>query len=103
MRDFFDIMKSNIDSKHRIVEQENEYVASFLVPGHNRESLQIRIEEDVIKITSTKKKNIPSVDLQYEINLKGVDYKTVSAKCEDGILYITFPKRKKRENLISIK
>ena len=52
MRDFFDIMKSNIDSKHRIVEQENEYVASFLVPGHNRESLQIRIEEDDIKITS---------------------------------------------------
>lgn len=103
MRDIFDIMKSSMDYTHRVIENENEYVALFMVPGHNKESLEILIEEDDIKISSKQKKNIPSINLQYKINMKGVYYKGVSAKCLDGILYVTFPKRSKRQNLISIK
>lgn len=87
-----------------IIENTDESITvQVLVPGHNKTNLEVLVENNFLKIkTKEKQKNIPSVNLQYKLNLDGIYSKDINAKCLDGVLTLKLPKRKNKSRFISI-
>jgi HSP20 family molecular chaperone IbpA len=73
------------------------------VPGHNKNTLSISVEDSLLSVTSNyKKENIPSVNYKYRLNTDRINSKNITAKCEDGLLYISIPKKTKKNYNITI-
>jgi len=73
------------------------------VPGHNKSTLSITMEDSLLSITSNgKKENISSVSYKYRLNTDRINSKNITAKCEDGLLYISIPKKSKKNYNITI-
>jgi HSP20 family molecular chaperone IbpA len=75
-----------------ISKEDDQYLLEVQVPGHNKKTLEIKVLDNVLRVLSTKddKKELCQTALD-----KSVDVDKITAKTEDGILYVTLPKSKK--------
>tara|TARA_Y100000310_G_scaffold345017_1_gene461196 strand:- start:1803 stop:2180 length:378 start_codon:yes stop_codon:yes gene_type:complete len=75
-----------------ITKEDNNYLLEVDVPGHNKKNLDIKVLDGVLRVLSLKdnKKELCQTALD-----KSVDVDKITAKTEDGILYVTLPKSKK--------
>ena len=80
-------------------EDENKYVFQFLVPGLNRSDINIVVEDDLLKVNYSRTEDstdyMGSFERTYTLP-DDIDEKKIDAKVKDGILYINFPKSKKK-------
>ena len=81
----------NSRSAH-ITKEDDNYLLEVDVPGHNKKTLDIKVLDGVLRVLSLKddKKELCQTALD-----KSVDIDKITAKTEDGILYVTLPKSKK--------
>lgn len=103
-----------------VSENENEYLVELSAPGLKKEDINIEVENNILKISSTVEDNKEEKNEGYyrreffkssfERNFalpKGINKDEISATMLDGILNITIPKikeEKKKENItITIK
>lgn len=80
-------------------EDENKYELQFLVPGLNKNDVNIIVEEDLLKVSYIKSEDSTTFMNSFERTYTlpdDVDEKKIDAKVKDGILYINFPKDKKK-------
>ena len=75
-----------------ITREDDKYLLEVDVPGHNKKNLDIKVLDGVLRVLSLKddKKELCQTALD-----KSVDVDKITAKTEDGILYVTLPKSKK--------
>lgn len=88
----------NIDDK------TDRYIVSVYATGFSKENIKLSVTDDVLFISGTRsidendqpnfaKQEFPVKNFERMISLEGqVDVAGISAKQEDGILYITLPK-----------
>lgn len=80
-------------------ENEEKYELQFLVPGLNKKDINIVVEEDFLKVKYNKPEDSSSYMGTFERTYslpEDVDDKKIDAKIKDGILYMNFPKTKKK-------
>ena len=95
-----------------VLEEDDAYVLSALVPGLKAEDLNIQVLDDVLRIEGEYKaeennylvRELPSGSFARTLRLpSSIDADKVEAKIEDGILTLTLPKaesaRPKRINI----
>tara|TARA_Y100000310_G_C20583846_1_gene764376 strand:+ start:377 stop:754 length:378 start_codon:yes stop_codon:yes gene_type:complete len=75
-----------------ISKEDDRYLLEVDVPGHNKKTLEIKILDGVLRVLSTKddKRELCQTALD-----KSVDVDKIEARTEDGILYVTLPRKKK--------
>ena len=80
-------------------EDENKYELQFLVPGLNKNDINIVVEEDLLKVNYSRTEDstdyMGSFERTYTLP-DDIDEKKIDAKVKDGILYINFHKSKKK-------
>jgi HSP20 family protein len=92
-------LKTSLTNFH---ETDQAYLATLDMPGMNKSNLDIQIEESQVRIVGTrihqriegKKQNEEKVSKFVSIP-KDVDIDKIQAHCEDGVLYLAFPKIEK--------
>ena len=104
---FFDkLEKQNTEAKRlyaqdSIYEADTEYLVEIELPGVKKESINVDIDGEYLKVSAKKEKQDGKVaansrsygefSKKYHI-LTPVDGESISAKFEDGVLSITIPK-----------
>ena len=89
-----------------IKEEETAFTLEFAIPGYNKEDLSIRVEDDILSISSEKESQSNSNEEAYtrkEFSYTSfnrsfslpeiVDVDKIEAKTQDGMLYLTLPKK----------
>ena len=112
---------SNIFPAVNTIEKENQYLLEIAVPGMDKKDFEIEIENDLISVSSTSKREKELKDSfnynrqEFNYNLfhrtfslpKEVDQSKIKAIYNNGILTITLPKLKevisKSRKLIEVK
>ena len=92
-------------------EDKESYQLRFEVPGLKREDLKLNVVDQVLTVKGQKKswkdESAESTSVERRISLPDqVDPEKIEAKVEDGILYVTLPKReevKPKEIEINVK
>jgi HSP20 family protein len=80
-------------------ENEDKYELQFLVPGLNKNDIDIVVEEDTLKVKYEKPEDVEGFVNSFERTYslpEDVDDKKIDAKVKDGILYLNIPKVKKK-------
>lgn len=97
--------------KTDIIEKDNKVVIMAEMPGFKKEDILINIEKEFLVISAetkeetTKEENYISKEIkrgkfQRVFNLEGFDKDSISAKYENGILYVEIEKSEKKEEEI---
>ncbi len=88
-----------------IFELQNEYLLEMKVPGYSKEDIKISVEKDLLTIAldskESKDENRKLIRREFNLNSfkrvfsldESVDSEKVSAKYENGILYLSLPKK----------
>lgn len=89
-----------------IKEEETAFTLEFAIPGYNKEDLSIRVEDDILSVSSEKESQSNSNEEAYtrkEFSYTSfnrsfslpeiVDVDKIEAKTQDGMLYLTLPKK----------
>jgi HSP20 family protein len=96
-----------------IRETDDVYMLETEMPGINKEDIEL-IREDGILTIAVKAKEPENTegymrrervygDLKRSFALKNIDEETISAKLENGVLFVTLPKQKHNTSRIDIK
>lgn len=103
----FDLMPtSNVgEPTYDLIENDNEYILDFMLPGFKKEDVSINVEDDVLTIEGERK-----VQEKTKYNRKGSFYgkfkrsftlpedvlaENIDASYKDGILSVSIPKNEK--------
>lgn len=100
-----------------IYEENNVYNIEADLPGFDKKDVSIEINDDYLTIKAEKETEIKDESKKYIHNerrygkversfyLRGINQDNISAKMENGTLYITIPKQDEKESkkLIEIK
>jgi HSP20 family protein len=96
---------------------DKELILNFELPGFSKDEISINLEERSLTVTAKKQKPEDKTEfktswLRKEICSNGykrtvtipenIDAKNIHAKCENGILTLTLPKKPKEDKTISI-
>lgn len=82
-------------------ETETGYLMALDMPGVSKDNLEIQLENELIKITATRKRTFFGEENNTETIKKSlvipsqVDTDKIQAHCEDGVLYLALPKVEK--------
>lgn len=92
-----------------VQETDDAYVLELEMPGLSKGDVEVNFENDTLIVKGEKKEQTENKDkggvvrreyhtMRYErsFNVHGVDRDHVSAKMEDGILFVTLPKSAER-------
>jgi len=92
-----------------VQETDEAYILSLEMPGLSKGDVEVNFENDTLIIKGEKKtetrdqenkgvvrREYHSMRYERSFNVHGVDRDKVSAKMEDGILYVTLPKSAER-------
>lgn len=95
----YSLMKTNI------VETDDAYILDMLVPGIDKENIDISLEDKYLTIKTNAKTDktkyllkefeIPTYSRSYYVG--NIDIKNISAKFNNGILTLTISKQKDKE------
>lgn len=90
-----------------IIESDSEYELEYAVPGMSKEDFSLQVDSENRLIIAVEKETKPSTEKRYLrqgfrttsfrqslILPEDVNRETISARVENGILYITLPKLK---------
>ena len=95
----------NCNPATNILENTKDFVIEVSLPGFSKEDVQISVENDVLKIKSSKKqekesnyrysrKEFSTFAFEKSFRLdESVETEKIEAKFENGILYLTLPKK----------
>jgi len=81
-----------------IMEEEDGVVMEFEVPGANSESVDIEVDDHVLRVkaTSSLRYNDNRIQFKREFRLnEGADEENISAATKDGILTLRIPKHER--------
>ncbi|MFT4094086.1 MAG: Hsp20/alpha crystallin family protein [Niabella sp.] len=93
-----------------IEDKKDHYELIVFAVGFSKENIRLSVKEDILYVTGTKavdenykpafvKQEFPVRSFERSLNLNGkVDAEKISAKQENGILYITLPKTEEAKN-----
>lgn len=95
--------------KTDIIEKDNKVVIKAEMPGFKKEDILINIEKEFLVISAETKeetteegsyisREIRRGKFQRVFDLEGFDKDSISARYEDGILYVEIEKLEKKEN-----
>lgn len=90
-----------------VQETDDTYVLALEMPGLNKGDVEVNFENDTLIIKGDKKtetteekgvvrREYHTMSYERSFNVHGVDRDNVSAKMENGILYVTLPKSPER-------
>jgi HSP20 family protein len=107
VRDFFGHEDGTVEPRVEVAEGENEVTVKMLVPGVEKDQLQVAIDEDVLTVRGEmrkeheeKKKNYYRQEIQYGAFQRAVrlpaevEGTKATADLKNGALKITLPKSK---------
>ena len=90
-----------------VQEEDDSFVVEFLMPGVDSESLKVQVVDQELCIegrrTGTKYKQWHGNVFEKIALTDDIDYDTVGANYNDGILTVTLPKKTKRQKVKEIK
>ena len=107
-RFFPTLYKNSSQIKVDVKENENEYVLEAELPGIKKEDLNLQIDDDRLTIsvqkneqTEEEKDNYIRRERSYSsmtrsFSIANVDSENVNAKYENGVLFVTLPKRQQK-------
>jgi HSP20 family protein len=89
-------------------ETDTAFWVELAIPGHPKDSIQISIEKDILKVKSEKPEDESGLKYHrrefkpdaFERSFKlpkSVDQDAISAKCENGLLVLELPKIKRSD------
>ena len=96
---FDNLIDCSIDSyKYRTVleQKDDRYVLVAQVPGLSKEDITMSVEKNTLKISGEKERSTnlsTAIDKEFKIG-NDVNQSKISAKVENGVLYIDLPKAK---------
>ena len=99
---FDNLIDCSIDSyKYRTVLEQNDdgYTLVAQVPGLSKEDIKMSAENSILKISGQKEicKNLSTtIDKEFKIG-NDVNQSKISAKVENGVLYVDLPKEKDKK------
>lgn len=99
---FDNLIDCSIDSyKYRTVLEQNDdgYTLVAQVPGLSKEDIRMSAENSILKISGQKEicKNLSTtIDKEFKIG-NDVNQSKISAKVENGVLYVDLPKEKDKK------
>lgn len=118
-RDISDWLSTNFSSTGttlpavNIREDDNEYVVELAAPGMTKKDFNIELENDILTITSEKKKEVEDKDQEDNFYRKEFSYQSfqrsfrfpqeivnaekINANYKDGILRLTLPKLEEKK------
>jgi HSP20 family molecular chaperone IbpA len=76
-------------------ELNDSYNMDLYVPSYNKSNITVKVEKNVVSVSSTKENEDGQVLHRLKINEK-VDIKNISAKVQDGVLSLILPKKKEQ-------
>lgn len=104
-KDFFENpFASNSLIKADIKETQNEYIVEADMPGVEKENVEIKCEQSVLTITARTneekneetdgfiRKERYTGEASRSFSLKDINEENISAKLENGVLYVKLPK-----------
>ena len=81
--------KRRLSSK--IEKNDDGYSANVELPGYNKESLSIKVENDNLLVVRSGKED-ENQNILYRLQLTNdIDFKKIKAKSQDGVLHLTLP------------
>lgn len=87
--------KTNYSSK--IKKNDEGYSAEVELPGYNKKTLSIQIENGNLLVVRSGKEEEENKTL-YRLQLsKDIDNKNIKAKSEDGVLHLTLPRLEEKQ------
>ena len=82
----------------RVKKEDGGYSASVELPGYNKETLSIKVENgNLLVVRSGKEDEKDKILDRLELS-NDVDRKKIKAKSEDGILRLSLPKLEEKKN-----
>ena len=106
---FNESLRSTANTSYHYEENESEILIEMALPGLNKKNIKLSYIDGLLKIKHAAEENNRSrwtQDFNETIKIvKDIDENKISAKFENGIIYITIPKKSKIENekIIKIK
>lgn len=89
-----------------IIEHDDKYVIELSVPGYTKDTLDIKVERNQLTISTTqsnqetvendsyKMREFSQMSFNKSFHLsEDIDTESISAKCDNGILAVTLPKK----------
>jgi HSP20 family molecular chaperone IbpA len=111
--DFFSVEnRTNNILRSDVKEKENEYEISVEVPGLKKDQISLSIEDGYLTIATNENRTDECKDeqskylrrervyasYQRRFYIGDVEQESISAKLDNGVLYITFPKEAEKKN-----
>lgn len=92
---------------YNIVESDDSYELAVELPGVDKKDINIEYKNDTITVKAKKKSpyndEVEEIDKTFVLADK-INKKNIEAKCENGILTVTFPKKaESKPKVISVK
>lgn len=111
-RDFFDNTETGL--RANVKDEKDAYVVEAELPGVKKEDIALVCENGVLTITAKAdeakdtqesryiRKERPEGEIARRFALKDIDEENISAKLENGMLYVKLPKKGPQERHIDI-
>ena len=93
------------DTHYAIYEKDNAYVIELDLPGVDRESIDLQVEQQVLSVSAERSLNIPDGYTSYTHDIRGRSYKrrfelgehidvdSIQAAYEQGVLRVELQKK----------
>jgi HSP20 family molecular chaperone IbpA len=82
----------------RVEKTEDGYKAQVELPGYNKDSLAIQVEnKDLLAVRSQKEGENKQILYRLQLS-RDIDQKRITAKTEDGVLFLTLPEAAEHKN-----
>ena len=94
-KSFLPLSYSNESNIRNYKELTDSYNMDLYVPSYNKNNVAVKVEKNVVSVSSKKDNEDGQVLHRLKINEK-VDIKNISAKVQDGVLSLSLPKKKEQ-------
>jgi HSP20 family molecular chaperone IbpA len=94
-KSFLPLKYSNESNIRNYEELSDSYNMDLYVPSYNKNNVAVKVEKNVVSVSSKKDNEDGQVLHRLKINEK-VDIKNISAKVQDGVLSLSLPKKKEQ-------
>jgi len=94
-KSFLPLSYSNESNIRNYEELTDSYNMDLYVPSYNKNNVAVKVEKNVVSVSSKKDNEDGQVLHRLKINEK-VDIKNISAKVQDGVLSLSLPKKKEQ-------
>jgi|TARA_S200002703_G_C3798534_1_gene246689 HSP20 family molecular chaperone IbpA len=94
-KSFLPLRYGNKSDIRNYEELSDSYNMDLYVPSYNKSNVAVKVEKNIVSVSSTKNDEEGQILHRLKINEK-VDIKNISAKVQDGVLSLSLPKKKEQ-------